>query len=209
MRQKKWGFFNTKYLIRANPNKCKKWSTIRSLNHFWSTISPILFRLSTKSLYVKITSILWIRTTKTQNNQQFIMSTQVRESRFFEKKKFFFREIEISLFHIDPEQNQDPDDDDTNTNDEFNTSDSNNSNHIYFDTTSKEDNDDSDIPEDEEILDISTRDLEQPIELTGIEDLPIQRTKFYLPPLISEDSDSVELYQRPDDAIDYGTMNNE
>ena len=137
------------------------------------------------------------------------MSTQVRESRFFEKKNQFFREIEISPFHIDPEQNQDPDDDDTNTNDEFNTSDSNNSNHIYFDTTSKEDNDDSDIPEDEEILDISTRDLEQPIELTGIEDLPIQRTKFYLPPLISEDSDSVELYQRPDDAIDYGTMNNE
>ena len=29
MRQKKWGFFNTKYLIRANPNKCKKWSTIK------------------------------------------------------------------------------------------------------------------------------------------------------------------------------------
>merc|ERR1712110_487287 len=104
---------------------------------------------------------------------------------------------------IDPEQDQNPDDDDTNTNDEFNTSDSNNSNYIYFDTTSKKDNDDSDIPEDEEILDISTRDLEQPIELTGIEDLPIQRTKFNLPPLISEDSDSVELYQRPDDAIDY------
>ena len=55
-------------------------------------------------------------------------------------------------------------------------------------------------------MDISTRDLEEPIELTGIEDLPIQRTKFYLPPVIS-DSDSVELYQRP--ATDYGTMNNE
>jgi receptor-type tyrosine-protein phosphatase N len=104
---------------------------------------------------------------------------------------------------IDPEQDQDTDDDDTNTNEEFNTTDSNNSNYIYFYTTSKKDNYDSDIPEDEEILDISTRDLEQPIELTGIEDLPIQRTKFNLPPLISEDSDSVELYQRPDDAIDY------
>ena len=98
MRQKKWGFFNTKYLIRANPNKCKKWSTIRSLNHFWSTISPILFRLSTKSLYVKITSILWIRTTKTQNNQQFIMSTQVRESRFFEKKINFFVKLKFPPF---------------------------------------------------------------------------------------------------------------
>lgn len=90
---------------------------------------------------------------------------------------------------IDPEQNQDQDDDIT---DELNTSDSNN---IYFDTSKK------DIHEIPEILDISTRDLEEPIELTGIEDLPIQRTKFYLPPLIS-DSDSVELYQRPD-ATDY------
>lgn len=87
---------------------------------------------------------------------------------------------------IDPEQNQDLQDDDI---DELNTSDSNNN---YFDTSKKDT-----IPE---ILDISTRDLEEPIELTGIEDLPIQRTKFYLPPLIS-DSDSVELYQRP--AIDY------
>lgn len=87
---------------------------------------------------------------------------------------------------IDPEQNQDQDDDDI---DDENTSDSNN---IYFDTSKKDI-----IPE---ILDISTRDLEEPIELTGIEDLPIQRTKFYLPPLIS-DSDSVELYQRP--ASDY------
>ena len=129
-----------------------------------------------------------------------------RNTNFF--KINFFVKLKFPPF-IDPEQDQDPDDDDTNTNDEFNTSDSNNSNHIYFDTTSKEDNDDSDIPEDEEILDISTRDLEQPIELTGIEDLPIQRTKFNLPPLISEDSDSVELYQRPDDAIDYGTMNND
>jgi receptor-type tyrosine-protein phosphatase N len=90
---------------------------------------------------------------------------------------------------IDPEQNQDQDDEIT---DELNTSDSNN---IYFDTSKK------DIHEIPEILDISTRDLEEPIELTGIEDLPIQRTKFYLPPLIS-DSDSVELYQRPD-ATDY------
>jgi receptor-type tyrosine-protein phosphatase N len=93
---------------------------------------------------------------------------------------------------IDPEQNQDQDDDIT---DELNTSDSNN---IYFDTSKK------DIHEIPEILDISTRDLEEPIELTGIEDLPIQRTKFYLPPLIS-DSDSVELYQRPD-ATDYGII---
>ena len=100
--------------------------------------------------------------------------------------------IIISLFPIDPEQNQDQDDDDID--DENTSSDSNNN--IYFDTSKKDI-----IPE---ILDISTRDLEEPIELTGIEDLPIQRTKFYLPPLIS-DSDSVELYQRP--AIDYGTMN--
>ena len=98
-------------------------------------------------------------------------------------------------FPIAPQQNQDQDDEIT---DELNTSDSNN---IYFDTSKK------DIHEIPEILDISTRDLEEPIELTGIEDLPIQRTKFYLPPLIS-DSDSVELYQRPD-ATDYGTLNNE
>jgi hypothetical protein len=32
-----------------------------------------------------------------------------------------------------------------------------------------------------ELLDISTRDLEEPYELTGIENLPIQLTKFYQP----------------------------
>ena len=32
-----------------------------------------------------------------------------------------------------------------------------------------------------ELLDISTRDLEEPYELTGIEHLPIELTKFYQP----------------------------
>merc|ERR1719150_2588300 len=41
---------------------------------------------------------------------------------------------------IDPEQNQDQDDDDINDENTSSDSNSNNSNHIYFDTTSKEDN---------------------------------------------------------------------
>ena len=48
----------------------------------------------------------------------------------------------------------------------------------YFDIAKKRN-----LPE---LLDVSTRDIERPMELPGLENLPLQRTKFYQRPAFSD-----------------------
>ena len=48
----------------------------------------------------------------------------------------------------------------------------------YFDIAKKRN-----LPE---LLDVSTRDIERPMELPGLENLPLQRTKFYQRPTFSD-----------------------